>query len=95
MLEDFSGDEPLPGGVDVDAVVGEPVVRVTSSGFGQVFLNGAVDINDVPAVGLLSQQPLGVAVEHLIVALVGLSVFGEAHGETSSTGSESGRIPAA
>ena len=49
MPEDLSCDEPVSGGVDMDPVVGEPVARITSSGFGKVLLHGAVEIDDVPA----------------------------------------------
>ena len=34
MPEDLSGHEPVSGGVDVDPIIGEPVARITLSGFG-------------------------------------------------------------
>ena len=78
MEEDLTGDDPVPGGVDVDAVVGEPEARVSRPLLGEESLHGAVDVDDIPALGPLGQQPVGVAVQHVVVALVGLAVLGEA-----------------
>ena len=81
VLEQGSGDEPVSVGVHVDAVARELEARILRPAGVEGLADRAVDVDDRPPVGLTSEQPVGVAAEHFVVADVGLFVFVQAGGE--------------
>ena len=60
VQEDLAGDDPVPRGIDVDPIVGEPETGIAPPFLVQESFHGAVDIDDIPSVRSLGQQPVGV-----------------------------------
>ena len=66
--------------VHMNAIRGEGVGGIIMPMLSEVLFHWRVDIDYQPAVFALSQEPFRVAVQHVVIALVGFAIFGQACG---------------
>src|SRR5204863_9954625 len=82
--QDFAGDEPVPLDICMDTVAGEHEIWIGATVLGEEKVHRTVRIDHFPSLRALSQQPLRIAVEHFVVALVRRSVFRKAGGKRAA-----------